>query len=449
MTFLRPVQAAKNPTARRRGPRRPPARVSRRWPAAATCAAVVAGLTALAGCVDDTGGATTGGVGTSVPRALLVVGTDYASTSLSWVDPAQTALTAGAFLHSGTVVSASGAALSGDVVPGSSGFADGRFPVVDRSHSTLTWVGGAPGSAPQQWSLSDGFVANPQDAHVAGPDLVAVVRAQADPTPTDHPKSGGDDVLLLNAAGEVQGRVALTAQSTLPGGTAFAGRGARHHSTLWLPLGSFATDFSAAGVGRVVGVDLGQRSVTAHADLPGLRNCTWLDHTAAEVKRGDAPLLVGTCSGLFQGSEADQRAGSGVFNVRLTAQGPVASTVVRGADWTEGGAVAFPVAQDATRRGWFVRFGRLGDAPRPDAVWTYAPGSGTPPAKVYAGGGAFELGGLWLDRATQRLWVADAGSADGDLVVLDVSGDIAKEVARVKTDTVGLRAVHLAARVAP
>ena len=391
----------------------------------------------VSGCVDDTLRDASGHKGAAAVTAerLLVVATDYGSTSLSWVDPATMTVSSAGFLHSGTAVSAAGAALSGDVVLGSEGLPDGQFPVLDRSHSSVLWVGGETIS---QWPLSDGFQANPQDVWRHG-DEIAVVRSQRDPTPTDSLLSGGDDVLLLNFDGAPLARVPLDGEATLPGGVAFAGRGVRLGDRLWLPLASFSKDFSAIGAGRLVEVDLTQRTVAQHLAVPTLRNCTTLQSSSG--------VLMGTCSGFFQESETQQALHSGVF--RLDPATAEVKVVLTGD--AIGGVVGFPVAVDGSRRAWIVRLGRLNNPPRPDEVWRLDPNGVDPPALVWQGSRGFAIGGIWYDASRRRLWVSDAGDAAGDLVVLDVGapGSAMTLAARLRTQLGGLPAVHLAHRPAP
>ena len=80
-------------------------------------------LWGLFGCVDDTSGAASA-VNTLRPASadLLILRSDYSSTSLSWARSETAEVLSHDFFHSGTVVNASGVALSGDVVLPSAGF---------------------------------------------------------------------------------------------------------------------------------------------------------------------------------------------------------------------------------------------------------------------------------------------------------------------------------------
>ncbi|MCO4761379.1 MAG: hypothetical protein KC502_07735 [Myxococcales bacterium] len=381
----------------------------------------------FSGCIDDTAGASSGGNG-DAEGALLVVATDYGSTQLSWVDPDKMTVANAGFLHSGTVVSASGSALSGDVVPGSEARSDGRFPVLDRAQSVLTWVGGG---APTQWPLSDGFQANPQDVWRHG-DEVIVVRAQPDPTPTASLLSGGDDILILSATGTATARIALGDEATLKDAMAFPGRGVRSGSKIWLPLASFAKDFSAIGPGRVVEVDLDTRKVSRRSAIAELDNCTTL-------RRGGSGL-IGTCSGWFQAKPADQISRSGIY--RLDPNSGAVQVIVKGS--AVGGVIGFPVVQDGDKRGWFVRLGTLAPTKAPDEVWRYDPTGKSPPTLVWRGSRPFAIGGLWYDSINNRLWVSDAHDKDGDIVILDVSGAGTKLLKHLSLDA--LPAVHFAFR---
>lgn len=402
-------------------------------------------LMLLAACGEPT--APTAADGAFAQPGLLVVGGDYQSTVLSRVTIDTPRAVAPAFLHSGSVVGQSGAALSGDVVPGRVLDGSGDALVVDRGKATLTRLRGL--DVAWQRNLGPGFAANPQDAVAialpTGERRIVVARGQPDPaaTSSDDPLAGGDDVLLLDADGNPLHRLPLAATATLAGAMAMAGSGAWDGEALWLPLASISPAFDEVGTARLLRVRVGATALlpTASLDLPPMQNCRVARRLATSGR------VVVACSGSFAAQPAAQRAGSGV--VLLQAAG---DAMVRVASWsadalTEGKApLGFALAiADAPERAWVVGLGDL-EAGREDALIRLDLGTGAV-NRVATGRGSFVLGGLWHDPARSVLWAADsgippAGAAVGDLRRFDTAKGV--ELEPLAATPNGLRALELA-----
>ncbi|HAN30830.1 MAG TPA: hypothetical protein DCQ06_04465 [Myxococcales bacterium] len=405
----------------------------------ASWVAIALTMSCMSGCIDDTDGATSA-LNTSRPvdADMLILRSDYSSSSLSWANSTRAQLISEQFFHSGTVVTSTGLGLSGDVVLPSAGTSKLGSAVLDRTQSLLTWVGG-PSNKPQQWVLSDGFSSNPQDVVALPSGRVAVFRAQTDPTPTDSALAGGDDVLIFEANGEVAGRVALSKHSTLAGGFAWPGRGCLTEQHLWAPLASLSKDFTEVGTGKVVSISLGTLTVSSTHNVPSLRNCTNLSASA------DGSVL-GVCSGSFRATVEEQRAQSGVFRIDSNQPtGTDATLLVRGSDWKSGGGVGFEIVAASRTQGWFVRFGQIGAGDFVDGIYRFE--QGQQPSLVYQAAGAFRIGQMLLDTEDQ-LWFTEQKRKDADILAITVTGATSEVVAQIATPPGALPALGIV-RVSP
>ena len=370
-------------------------------------------LWGLFGCVDDTSGAASA-VNTLRPASadLLILRSDYSSTSLSWARSETAEVLSHDFFHSGTVVNASGLALSGDVVLPSAGFTKDSAAVLDRGQSLITWVGGAA-PLPAQWVVAEGFNGNPQDLFRLPDGGAAVVRAQSDPSPPVDAEGGdtaGDDVIVFDAQGAPRGTIPLATEATLPDGFAFAGRGHLRGDELWLPLASFSKDFTQVGPAKVVVISLSTFTVTRRFSVPGLRNCTTLRAS------GDAGV-VGTCSGSYRASATEQREQSGLFSLPWAAAPDSAATVILSGDtWSKGGGVGFEVVPTSLSSGWFVRWGSIDEPTSPDRIYHFDAGDKL--EMIYQAEGPFRIGQLIGD--SDRLWFTERLRTGGDVVALEL-----------------------------
>jgi|GEM_PF-5587683 len=370
---------------------------------------------ALPACLDDTSADAkqlpAGPAGTCEPgRLLAVVGSDFQSSALSFVDLEAMKATSSAIVHSGSVVGAGGGALSGDVVLGSA--APCRPVLVDRARAVLTSILPGDGTAPAigvQRNVSSGFYANPQDAAAWGDKLV-VTRAQAHP---DSPKLGGDDVLIVDLADPAtRVRVPLGQHSTLPAAPAFGGRVAVANDLAFIPLASVSKTFDKMGSGRVAVVDLPAAAVIATIDRPAkthIGNCTTARHFAAQDR------VVVVCSGLLKAKTMTEGVASAGAVLWLTKDG------IKGTATLDSTTRPFgPVACDADRC-WTIGLGD-GATSKADSVWELKKDGGSD-AKgagkvIYKATGPFMTHSLFFDAKRERLWIADAGHKGGDLVVL-------------------------------
>ncbi len=380
--------------------------------------AVVAAMVCVTACADDTtdGGGDGGGgqAGTATTR-LVAIGTDYAASAVSSVDLATSAALASTFLHSGTAVATISTALSGDVVASSNPTPDGRLLLIDRANAVLTWVRDLEVEA--QMNVGTGFYANPQDALQTDASHMYVVRGQSNPAATADAGDldEGDDLLVVDpAAGAAVSRIDLHAHATLAGANAFGGRLGWDGQRVWVPLGSVAPDFMSMGKGRLVAVDVAAGAVVATVDLPQSKNCTEAVWLAASNQ------VAVVCSGSFQETVGIQADFSNIVIIDAAAEPPTAALAVKAAATGTGRPFGAHLGLIDAASGLVATTGDFGSG-APDLIWRVDLTAGAVHLAA-AAGGAFAIGGLFADRARQRIWVAETGHAAGDLRVFDLSG---------------------------
>jgi hypothetical protein len=357
----------------------------------------------LSACLEQGPGASAPS-GAGDPRGIVVIGSDYVSTSVSLLDAEAAALAASDLLHSGSAAPGLSVALSGDVVPASSPAPDALIALIDRYPSGVLTLLTPEGTLRAQLNLATGFAANVQDVLWVDADRLWASRLETNPTPGRQAFDGGDDVVIVTpSTGEVVGRIALAPLAGEAGGhplqvrpTRFARAGAR----VFVALAHLAADFSAAGPGLVAELDPALEAVVERVELPGVRNCTNL------LALDERTLLV-TCSGLLAAGTGATVEGSGLVTVD-TAESPSRAALLRSS--TDGGGQEPFGFEVAAIDGWVlvVRFGDLATE-RPDRLVAFrlADPAG-PEVVVHQAESAFGLGGLLADPARGRLYVGEA-----------------------------------------
>ena len=382
--------------------------------------AVAAALLSF-GCVDDTDdtggyapgdGNPAGGDGNSdavsddvvEPWAIVVLGTDYLSTSISVVDRVEKELFREGIVDSGSTKPGLSVALSGDVVFPNAPNPKNRIVIIDRyPNSVLTFIDPDDFSVMGQLSVATGFASNPHDFLWIDDHKAYVTRYESNPAPGREPFDGGDDILIVDpTGGGIRGRIALggyagrKGDETLqarPGRMAYAG------GLVWVTLDHLSADFNASGDGRLVAIDPENDEVVHMLRLPEVTNCTGLAYAAQRE------LLLVTCSGLFGPGAEGQLARSAIVAVDLGGASP-SHEVIRRAE--EGGARPFGFDIDILQ-GRYVLAVRFGD-----------PASGEPDRlvaidledrserTVHTAATAYGMGGVLADDASDTVYVGDA-----------------------------------------
>ncbi len=226
------------------------------------------------------------------PPSFAVVFSDYVSTAVGLLD-AQGALMTESWIDSGSFVSESTAALSGDVVLPSTVTADDELVLIDRLGVDV--VTRIKISARQVLSQSHvqlppsdgqaGYRANPQDAVQLADGRWMVSRYEPNSAPNSAPLDSGNDLVILSEAGALTNRIGFSRFDTRVGSeTVFARPGhlARLDAYWLVSMSRLSADFSTAAEGAVAVLEDASLAKPAEAKLTslaveGLENCSTLN----------------------------------------------------------------------------------------------------------------------------------------------------------------------------
>lgn len=367
-------------------------------------------------------------------RVLVVVDSDYASSAIALVDLA-TGEVDSKILTSGTKVSATTTALSGDVVLAQSPALDLSAVLIDRSHSVLTWI--ERGGSISQLSISTGFSANPQDYAQVSAQFGWASRTARNPLPSSATDDfdDGDDLLEIDLqARKIARRVPLGAHSTLAGAASGPMRMAFDGDSLWVPLSSLSADFKAQGAGRIVAIDAKIAAVVATVDLPSTKNCTTVRYLAKTKQ------LAVVCSGSFADpTKQSQQSAVAIFSAATPSDAAIAFQAAE----LPGG---IPFSKDFAcldeRHCAVTTFGDFAIG-RPDKLWhlDLVTRKATFVANCAA---AFACSGLFADIPTGIIWLGERKRSSGDLRRFDfINGNT--ELPSVFSNAGGIGATDLGA----
>jgi hypothetical protein len=384
--------------------------ISRLTSSSAVLSLGLAGLsTLLGGACGDSAGATSKGL--TATSALVVLSSDYKSSSASIYDPATKTLVDDCVPPS---------ALSKDTaLP--TGPQGGEIVVLDREHSFVDFVDPHACHVRAQLSVSTGgFKSNPHDVvHVSATKAyVTRYEKNAAPTPAPDDFDEGDDLLIIDpSAPKVTGRIDMSSYAAMVAGATLQAR--PDHALLanglvYVTLNNLAGDFSAAGPGRVVVIDPATDMVTATVDLADQTGCSGLTYDDA-TKR-----LYVSCGGEF--TDADQTAASALVEIDVSGALPALGKIVSGKNLG-----AEPVSYNAAAvlggTAYAATAGALdpksGAQTAPDAFYAIALATGA--ATKLLDGGAFNLGRPVIDAATKTLFLPDGDAVAPRVRVFDIS----------------------------
>lgn len=337
-------------------------------------------------------------------RGIAVVNSDYASTSISLLDPATGNVANGDCINSGTRAPGATLALSGDVILPSQPQVGGALVAIDRTNSALTWIDPATCKPQRQLDVSTKFYANPHDVISVSATKAYVLRYELNGNPTAEPNDfdEGDDVLIIDPSQpKITGRIALASYAVQGQGTAIQARperGLQIDGKVYITLSNLSADFQTASHGRVLIVDPAKDAVTGMIEIDGLKNCGGLSYDEAHK------TLAVACAGAFSDG-AQQVNGSGVAYFDLAAS-PIAETRRIAASVIGRPIAGFSsVARDGAL-GFAVTFGEFGGAPK-DQLWSLDKAAGTA-APLAEGGDSFIYGSVMVDPLHSRMYLTDA-----------------------------------------
>jgi hypothetical protein len=350
---------------------------------------------------------------------LVVVNSDYKSTSVSLLDPTTFALTHDDCINSGTTAPALSLSLSGDVVVPSGVHPEHEVLLIDRTNSALTWLNPETCEVKRQLAVGTGFYANPNDVVTLSFNKAYVTRYERNEQPTADPADfdEGDDLLIIDPTDlRAVARIPLGDHAAEVNGQKLQARPS--HAVLagdkiYVSLANLSSDFQTAGDGRIAVVDTLSDAVAGTIDLPGLKGCTGLDYEAA------SKTLLVTCTGSF-GDGPMQADHSGLVAIDVGANPPaVKSTLAAAALQNRPLSAAAPVGG----QGGGALAVTYGEAmgPPPDQLWS-CDLTGKTCAALASAQSSYTYGSLLSDPERNQVFLLD-GAMDGPRVHrFDVAG---------------------------
>lgn len=335
---------------------------------------------------------------------LVVVNSDFVSTSISLLDRSNGRVTKSDCIDSGARPPGVTQALSGDVVVPSWPQPGDPVLLIDRKNAALTWLDPATCAPTHQLDVSTGFAANPHDVIGVSSTKAYVTRYDANPTPTPDPndRDDGDDILIIDpSVPAITGRIDLSSSAIPVAGATIKARPDRARlidGKLFVALNEISSDFSALAHGRVIAIDSATDQVTATIDLPELANCADLSYIEA------SRTLVVLCTGDFTAADPTQT--SGVAFIDVTASPPVEVRHQMASAFGGRGLAAYSGIANNGALGFAVTPGVFGSTPH-DRLWSFnvASGQATP---ITDAGDSFVYGTVLVDLGHHRLYLTDA-----------------------------------------
>jgi hypothetical protein len=369
----------------------------------------------------------------SAYNGVVVVGSDYVTSSVSFLDNDGNVVKGGCFTSSSGGVGLT-LTLSGDVVLPSQIAPGGPVALIDRTNAVVTWLDPATCAPLRQLSVSTGFFANPHDLLALTANKAYVTRAGENSTATPAPGDfdDGDDVLIIDpTVPAVVGRVDLKPFAATDGTGILptADRAIVAEGRVFVSLNQISGDWKSYGTGRIVIIDPVTDQAVGAIDLVGAKNCGAMTYLAAERK-----ILV-ACNGAYSDG-AQQAATSAVLAIDLSLTPPavvatVPASAVGGLPFSSGSLAALSSTAVLA-----VSAGNTSNLP-PDRLWSLAL-DGTLPKMAFEAAEGFALGAVLADSNTGRVFLADSPmSKPTFLRVFDSIDGVLVAGPAVKTDPSG------------
>lgn len=343
----------------------------------------------------------------AAPNGIVVVNSDYQSSSISFLDRDGNLLKDGCF-NSGSGPLGFTMTLSGDVVLPSQQPLGGDVVIVDRQNAALTWLDPVTCTPLRQLAVGTGFASNPHDMVTLSANKAYVSRFEenAKPTPAPGDFDEGDDLLIIDPSQpQILGRIDLKPYA--PAGANILPRADRAllaEGKVFVSLNGITADYGSYGVGRVVVVDPTLDQVVDTIDIAGAKDCGALGYLATERK-----LLV-ACDGAYGPEQADS---SAIVAVDLSVAPPalalVGAATVGGLPFSNSSVAALSENNVAA-----VTLGDLSNSP-PDRLWSLSM-TGGQPVKVFDSAEGFSLGAVLADVDKGRIVVADGTTTSAAFV---------------------------------
>lgn len=341
------------------------------------------------------------------PWAIVVMATDYFSSSVSVLDRERGRVFRENIVHSGSASSGLSVALSGDVVFPRSPNPYNWIVLIDRyPNSVLTFVDPESFTVIGQLNVSTGFASNPRDFLWISERKAYVTRYERNLRPGRQRFDGGDDILIVDPIRrEIIGRLALHSYADTEESPLLQARPSqmlRAKGLVWVVLEHLSTRFDGLGEGLVLGIDPSTDEVVARVRLAGATNCTALVYSP-----GRDSLYV-SCSGSLLSTPETVGGGSSIVQVDLAPDAPGVSLFAHG-DGIDKGPFGFDLDIAHDRWLFAVRFGSLRTG-RPDRLVVFDLESGEE-RDIHQSATAFGLGGLLVDEEMDRVYIGEADPA--------------------------------------
>lgn len=370
----------------------------------------------LSGCIDDTGGMdwSDGDDEDGFESwGILVVNTDFHSTSISVLDRVTQRLFREGIIDSGSSAPGLSIALSGDVILPANPLPDNRIVLIDRyPNAVLTFLEPDDFSVSGQLSVATGFASNPHDFLWLEDHKAYVTRYESNPSPGSERYDGGGDILIVDPLElEILGRIGLDEYIETGGEDDFKPHPWRMQPAaglVWLVLGNYAGDYDTAGDSVLLAIDPQTDEVVKSLELTGMLDCNGLTYDEERTS------LYISCSGLFRSQYEQNLDASAILSVDIS-RAELGFELIRRA--TEGSGRPFGFDIDLLRSGTLlaIRFGSLDaenpDDSLPDSLVAIDRETGKE-RRVHQASTAFGMGGLLVDDATATIYVGDADPED-------------------------------------
>jgi hypothetical protein len=345
-----------------------------------------------------------GGMQAGAPNGIVVVNSDYQSSSVSFLDRAGNLLKDGCF-NSGSGTQGLSMTLTGDVSLPTQLPLGGAVVVIDRQNSALTWLDSSSCAPLRQLAVGTGFASNPHDFVWLSASKAYVTRlgdnAAATPTPDDF--DDGSDLLIIDPSQpKILGRIDL--KPFAPAGTGIlpmADRVLLAGGLVYVSLNAISGDWSNYGQGRIVIVDPATDQVVGSLDTPGVKNCGAMSYMATEKK-----LLVACGGDANAGAKQADTSAIVVIDLAVTPATVVAQISASAAGGLPYSNWTVAALNSTTVLG--VTEGDFSNTP-PDRLWSLSL-SGGPSTKVFDSAEGFTLGAILVDADRGHFIVSDGTS---------------------------------------
>jgi len=363
-------------------------------------ASVLLACFALANCGGDSNGTNAG----SATSGIVVVNSDYSSTSISILDRDGNLLKDGC-LSTGTGTPGLALALSGDVVLPTQVPLGGPVAIIDRdkNNNAVTWLDPVTCTPLGQLAVATGFASDPHDVVTLSASKAYVTRYNENGAATAVPDDfdEGDDLLIVDPTQlKITGRIDL--KPFAPAGTLpYADRALLVEGQVYVSLNAISLDYSIYGTGRILIVDPVADRVVSFIDLPGVKNCGAMTYLPTDKK-----LLV-ACTGSY--SDGPQQAhSSAIVTIDLGVSPPAMTSLIAAASV---GGLPFTNTTVAALDGNTALGVTLGTPPPPpyvppDRLWSL-PLDGSLPVRIFESTESFTLGAVLADPERHRVLVVD------------------------------------------